>query len=152
MEKTLERNDFCSAGGWIKSIYYVAAQQIKEITPKEEGVSVKLASSAFWKNMGGLAEATVSGEPQEGGGWKYTLEAKIAGRGAMAPRYLERLTAGRWLVKLTDADGREWLIGEADSALACAVTDTATSEATGETLYSIRLAGIQRQAARVIVS
>lgn len=150
MEKEIKNNDFCSAAGFIKNIYYIAAQDVEEITPNNDGVSVQLGSSAFWKNMSGMGEATCTGEPVEGGAWQYTVEAKVAGRGAVPPRYLQKLTAGRWLLKLVDYTGKEWLVGESECPLRCAVTDTATSEATGETLYTFRFVGVQRTAAMQI--
>lgn len=124
----------------IKTLHYIDVDNVTSQRPSGDGWSVTLASGHEWKQIH-FSQVQAATE-REGGCYRHSVEATVPGKGSVSARDLLTLEQGRYLVRATDNNGVQWLIGDTESPLRLTVTDTHGGTPQEETAYRLTFSGI----------
>ena len=140
MEKNIEKNPFCSAMAGTKTLHYIDVKNITSMIPKNDGWNVSLRSGHDWKRI--HFSKCKTGTSTDGETYKHTAEATIPAKGNMSVRDIMVLERGRYVIKITDNNGIQWLMGDTTAPMRMSVTDTNGGSPNEETGYLIVFSGV----------
>lgn len=149
MEKELKKNHFCSAMAGVKLLHYVDVKNVVSQKPSGDGWNVILKNNHYWSRIH-FSKVKV-GTDEEGESYRHTIEAHLPGKDAVAARDLMKLQRGRYLVRVTDNNGVQWLVGDTTTALHLAVRDENEGEAVSETAYILTFSGLTQWPQMILV-
>lgn len=151
MEKNFEKNPVCSAMAGIQSVYYVDFDNVQICLPAPNGVSVVLLANHSWSLIE-ADEAKASANYEEVLAWRHRVELLYHGNQREVESDLMEMTQRRFLVKVVDNNGTEWLYGHGTSPLRFRFESENSGEADGETAYRLTFEALCPKSERKIVS
>ena len=141
MENTLERNPICSAMAGIMSVHYADIADVVSVKPNGGGVTVVLAPGKSWLEIETEA-ASMNVVPEEGGAYRHKADIVYHGNQNNVQRSLLEMTLRRYLLKITDNNGTEWLLGCMESALRMEYESTNDGVPDGTTAYTLHFTAL----------
>ena len=151
MEKNFEKNPVCSAMAGIQSVYYVDFDNVQICLSAPNGVSVVLLANHSWSLIE-ADEAKVSAIYEDVLAWRHHVELLYHGNQREVESDLMEMTQRRFLVKVVDNNGTEWLYGHGASPLRFRFESENSGEADGETAYRLTFEALCPESERKIVS
>lgn len=151
MEKNFEKNPVCSAMAGIQSVYYVDFDNVQICLSAPNGVSVVLLANHSWSLIE-ADEAKVSAIYEDVLAWRHRVELLYHGNQREVESDLMEMTQRRFLVKVVDNNGTEWLYGHGASPLRFRFESENSGEADGETAYRLTFEALCPESERKIVS
>lgn len=151
MEKNFEKNPICSAMAGIQSVYYADFDNVVICLPVAGGVSVELSAGHGWSLIE-TDEAKASANYEEVLAWRHRVELLYHGNQREVESDLMEMTQRRFLVKVVDNNGTEWLYGHGASPLRFHFESENSGEADGETAYRLTFEALCPESERKIVS
>lgn len=136
MEKNLEKNPICAAMAGIQSVYYTDFYYVETILPGNGGVVVSLLSGHTWSLIES-DEAKASANYEDILAWRHKVELLYHGNQQAVERDLTEMTQYRFLVKVVDNNGTEWLYGHGNSPLRFHFDSGNDGDAGGDTAYRL---------------
>lgn len=124
----------------IKTLHYIDIKNITRFHPTGEGVTVTLIQSAVWSQVR-FSSARCDTVP-EGDAFRHTIEATVPGKGTVSMRDLIELRYGRYLVRVTDNNGIQWICGDDEDGLRFSFEDINEGNPNGETSYNLAFSGL----------
>lgn len=124
----------------VKLLHYIDIKNVVSSTPSGDGWKVTLKNGHYWSRIH-FSSATPNSE-SEGECYRHTIDVALPGKGAVAVRDIMALERGRYLVRVTDNNGVQWLIGDTETPLRMKVQDTNDGTPSGATAYNITISGL----------
>lgn len=137
MEKTLSRNENCQAMAGIASVYYADINIVNVFDPVQDGVKCTIHSGHAWSEIehdGATANAT----PEDGHAYRHVVECVYHGSQQEMVRTLDEMSRGRYLVRVSDNNGTDWVYGTPDTPLHMSFESVNDGEEEGDTSYKLR--------------
>lgn len=151
MEKNLEKNPICAAMAGIQSVYYADFDIVESCLPLNGGVTVSLLAGHSWSLIE-ADEAKASATYEDVLAWRHHVELLYHGNQREVESDLMEMTQRRFLVKVVDNNGTEWLYGHGASPLRFHFESENSGEADGETAYRLTFEALCPESERKIVS
>ena len=152
MEKNFEKNPICSAMAGIQSVYYVDFDNVQTcLSAATGGVQVSLLTNHNWSIIE-ADEVKASANYEEVLAWRHRVELLYHGNQREVESDLMEMTQRRFLVKVVDNNGTEWLYGHGASPLRFRFESENSGEADGETAYRLTFEALCPESERKIVS
>jgi hypothetical protein len=151
MEKNLEKNPICSAMAGIQSVYYADFDNVEMCMPGVGGVMVSLLARHRWSLIE-ADEAKASATYEDVLAWRHHVELLYHGNQQQVESILMEMTQRRFLVKVVDNNGTEWLYGHGASPLRFRFESENSGEADCETAYRLTFETLCPEAERRILS
>ena len=136
MEKNLEKNPICAAMAGINAVYYVDYENVVVCLPENGGMLVDLSTGHGWSLIE-ADEARAAAEQEEVTAWRHKVELRYHGNQQQVESDLTEMTGRRFLVKVVDNNGTEWLYGHGSSPLRFRYNSENGGEADSETAYRL---------------
>ena len=124
----------------VKLLHYVDVKNVTSQTPNGDGWTVVLKSGHYWSRIH-FATAKIDSE-SDGEAYRHTVEIALPAKGGVAARDLMALERGRYLVRATDNNGVQWLMGDTEAPLRLTVQDNNDGTAEGSTAYNLLFSGL----------
>ena len=124
----------------IKTLHYIDKDSITSMNPYGEGWNIVLGNGKSWCRI--QFSACKAETQDEGSMYRHTVEAAIPAKGGMSARDLMELQQGRYVVKVIDYNGNEWLVGDKACPMRLTVTDENGGTPDGETAYTLTFSGL----------
>lgn len=135
----------------IQSVYYVDFDNVQICLSAPNGVSVVLLANHSWSLIE-ADEAKVSAIYEDVLAWRHHVELLYHGNQREVESDLMEMTQRRFLVKVVDNNGTEWLYGHGASPLRFRFESENSGEADGETAYRLTFEALCPESERKIVS
>lgn len=125
----------------ILSVYYADIANVEHCVPYSDGVVVSLKSGHGWSliETDGASASSVS---EEGHAYRQTAELTYHGQQGEVQRTLDEMTRCRFLLKVIDTVGTEWLMGSMDCPLRFSFESNNDGEPGGTTAYTLRFTAL----------
>ncbi len=136
MEKNFEKNPICTAMAGIQSVYYADVENIASCFQKSGGMEVNFVTNHGWSLIeadGVKAEA----KHESPWAWRHSVKLTYHGNQQGVESDLMEMTQLRFLVKMIDNNGTEWLYGHICSPLRFRFDSDNDGEYDGETAYQM---------------
>ena len=136
MDKTFEKNPICSAMAGIQSVYYADFDNVETCLPGNGGVIVSLLAGHSWSLIE-ADETKASAAYEDVLAWRHHVELLYHGNQREVESDLVEMTQRRFLVKVVDNNGTEWLYGYGSCPLRFRFDSENGGEADSETAYRL---------------
>ena len=135
----------------IQSVYYVDYENVLICLPGNGGIYVSLLAGHTWSLIE-ADEVKASANYEDILAWRHQVELLYHGNQQKAESDLMEMTQRRFLVKVVDNNGTEWLYGHVASPLRFHFESENSGEADGETAYRLTFEALCPESERKIVS
>jgi hypothetical protein len=135
----------------IQSVYYADFDNVETCLPGDGGVIVSLLARHRWSLIE-ADEAKASATYEDVLAWRHHVELLYHGNQQQVESILMEMTQRRFLVKVVDNNGTEWLYGHGCSPLRFRFESENSGEADGETAYRLTFEALCPEAERRILS
>ena len=136
MEKTLQKNENCLAMAGIASVYYVDINNVSTCIPSGDGMTVTLAQGKSWSEIE-CDDTQASARYEEHLAYRHHVEMTDHGNPQGVSNDLDEMTECRFLVKVVDNNGTEWLFGHTGTPLRFTFESNNDGDPEGETAYRL---------------
>ena len=136
MEKTLQKNENCLAMAGIASVYDVDINNVSTCIPSGDGMTVTLAQGKSWSEIE-CDDAQASAQYEEHLAYRHHVEMTYHGNQQGVSNDLDEMTECRFLVKVVDNNGTEWLFGHTGTPLRFTFESNNDGNPEGETAYRL---------------
>ncbi len=133
----------------IKSVYYVDIDNVENCLPVNGGVSVSLLASHTWSLIE-ADDAKASASYEDIQAWRHQVELVYHGNQQAVESDLMEMTQHRFLVKVVDSNGTEWLYGHTSSPLRFHFESQTNGEADEVTAYTLTFEALCPESERKI--
>ena len=134
----------------INAVYYVDYENVVVCLPGNGGMLVDLSTGHGWSLIE-ADEAKASATYEDVLAWRHHVELLYHGNQQQVESDLTEMTQRRFLVKVVDNNGTEWLYGHCASPLRFQFESENSGEADGETAYRLTFEALCPEAARRIL-
>lgn len=135
----------------IQSVYYADFDNIETCLPGDGGVTVGLLARHNWSLIE-ADEAKASATFEDALAWRHHVELLYHGNQQKVESILMEMTQRRFLVKVIDNNGTEWLYGHECSPLRFQFVSENGGGAESETAYRLTFEALCPEAERRILS
>lgn len=125
----------------IVSAQYADIANVEHCLPYSDGVVVALKSGHAWSLI--ETDGVSAGCPsEEGGAYRHKVDMTYHGHQSENTRALVEMASRRFLLKVTDSNGTEWLYGCMECPLRMTIESVNDGEPDGETDYRLSFSAL----------
>lgn len=132
----------------MRGVEFIDAESVESITPRATGTELVLKPMEGWNRLQvKMGEATMTSNEDAGNAYANEVSVTFRGLGGEWERMVEQMKQKRWVLRLTDNNGVQWVVGNKEVPMRFGFNIINDGSATGRSAYEMRWHNTSRRPA-----